>query len=173
VRELEEGSVDLLICYTQPELPLHLDPQRYLSLHLADDALVPYCKPDAQGQPLHPLLGAATGPVAQLRYGEGTFLARATALAVHRSDLAMRLHPVVESALAEALRACALAGMGVAWLPRSLVVDDLERGVLVRAGGPEHELVLQTRLYGERSLVQGRLKGLWRAAGALANAGVA
>lgn len=29
----------------------------------------------------------------------------------------------------------AIEGYGVAWLPQSAVVDELERGVLVRAGG--------------------------------------
>ncbi|VVO29093.1 hypothetical protein PS720_04842 [Pseudomonas fluorescens] len=29
----------------------------------------------------------------------------------------------------------AIEGYGIAWLPQSAVVDELERGVLVRAGG--------------------------------------
>lgn len=32
----------------------------------------------------------------------------------------------------------AIEGYGVAWLPQSAVVDELERGVLVRAGGDNH-----------------------------------
>jgi LysR family transcriptional regulator, hypochlorite-specific transcription factor HypT len=104
-------------------------------------------------------------------YSEGTFLARAASLALRRPGPAPSLHPVVQSALAEALRASAIAGLGVAWLPHSLVTDDLRRGDLVRAGSAEFDVVLQTCLYGEKSAVEGRLRRLWQAARALADAG--
>jgi DNA-binding transcriptional LysR family regulator len=170
VRALEEGSVDLLVCYTHPELPLHLDAARYPSLPLASDALVPFSRPESLGRPRHALQPGTPGSVPWLAYSEGTFLARAAALALRPSERAPSLHPVVESALAEALRASAVAGLGVAWLPQSLVSDDVERGVLVRAGDAEFDVALQTCLYGEKSVVEGRLKRLWQAARAVADA---
>ena len=171
VRELEEGSADFLVCYTQPELPLHLDATRYPSMALADDALVAVSRPDAAGQALHAVRFDMAAAVPWLAYSEGTFLSRAASLALQRPGQVPSLKPVFESALAEALRAGAVAGLGVAWLPHSLAADDLERGVLVRAGGPEFDVGLQICLYAERSAAESRLKRLWQAAQALADAG--
>lgn len=173
VRELEEGSADLLVCYTQTDLPLHLDASRYPSMVLAADALVAVSRPDATGQAQHALRPDRAAAVPWLAYSEGTFLCRAASLALQRPGLLPALQPVFESALAEALRAGAVAGLGVAWLPHSLAADDLARGTLVRAGGPEFDVGLQTCLYAERSATKGRLKSLWRAARALADAGSA
>ena len=41
VRDLEEGGVDLLVCYTHPGLPLELSAERYPSVTLAQDVLTP------------------------------------------------------------------------------------------------------------------------------------
>ncbi len=169
VRGLEEGGVDLLVCYTHGELPLRLDAARYPAMPLALDSLVPFSRPDAQGRPLHALQPGAARPVPWLAYGEGTFLARAASLALQGGLQAPALHAVVESALAEALRGSAIAGLGVAWLPLSLVADDLQRGLLVRAGGTEFDVPLQICLCGEKSVLEGRLSGLWQAARALAD----
>lgn len=169
VRELEEGSVDLLVCYTHGELPLQLEASRYPSMPLAADALVPVSQQVGKGRALHALQPGAPA-VPWLTYSEGTFLSRAASLALQRPGLSPALHPVVESALAEALRGAAIAGLGVAWLPLSLVADDLQRGLLVRAGDAEFDVPLQICLCGEKSVVEGRLSGLWQAARALAEA---
>jgi LysR family transcriptional regulator, hypochlorite-specific transcription factor HypT len=149
VRELEEGSVDLLVCYTHADLPLRLEATRYPSMPLAADALVPVSQPGRAGRPRHALQTGAPA-VPWLAYSEGTFLSRAASLALRRSGAPPVLHPVVESALAEALRGAAIAGLGVAWLPLSLVADDLARGLLVRAGGAEFDVDLQICLCGEK-----------------------
>ena len=57
-----------------------------------------------------------------------------------------RLHTVYENSMAGALRIRARAGDGVAWLPRSLVLPDLESGILVRTGEPDWDVDLSIRL---------------------------
>ena len=168
VHEFEEGNADLLVCYTHAELPLHLDAARYRALPLATDALIPFSRPGPAGHPLHSLQPGSAAAVPWLAYSAGTFLARAASLALNVAGAPATLHPVVESALAEALRGCAVAGLGVAWLPQSLVADELERGLLVRAGDAAFDVTLQICLYGERSVVDGRLAALWQAARASA-----
>ena len=49
---------------------------------------------------------------------------------------------VYESALTESLRAAAVAGLGMAWLPPHFVPDDLDAGRLVHAGSARHEVRL-------------------------------
>jgi len=168
VRDLEEGNVDLLVCYTHPGLPLQLEAARYPSLLLANDTLTPVSKAAADGRPMHAVRPGATGAVPWISYSAGAFLGRAAALALDASEPSLTVHPVFESALVEALRAAALEGLGVAWLPSSLVVDDLNSKRLVRAGPALLDVPLRVRVYAERTLLSGRLQGLWECAQRLA-----
>lgn len=170
VRDLEEGSVDLLVCYTHPGLPLQLDTQRYPSLTLAHDVLTPVSRPGTDGRPLHALrLGAATA-VPWLTYSAEAQLGRMAALAIDAAEPPLAVHPVCESALVEALRSMALEGLGVAWLPGSLIVDDMNHKRLLRAGPVSLDVPLRVQVFAERTLLSSRLQGLWEAARRLAAA---
>ena len=169
VRDLEAGNVDLLVCYTHPELPLQLDSERYPSLTLARDVLTAVSRPGADGRPLHALRPGAAGTVPWLSYSAEALLGRMAALAIETADPPLAVHPVFESALVEALRATALEGLGVAWLPSNLIADDLNHKRLVRAGPVSLDVPLQVRVYAERSLLGGRFQGLWECARRLAD----
>lgn len=161
VRDLEEGGVDLLVCYTHPGLPLELSAERYPSLTLAQDVLTPVSKPGADGRPMHALRPGAERAVPWLSYSPDAQLGRIAALAIDTAEPPLAVHSVFESALVEALRATALEGLGVAWLPGSLIADDLNHKRLVRAGPASLDVPLRVRVFAERSLLGGRLRGLW------------
>ncbi len=164
VRELEEGGVDLLVCYTHPGLPLELSAERYPSLTLAHDVLTPVSRPGADGRALHALRPGVASAVPWLSYSADAQLGRMAALALDTAEPPLAVHPVFESALVEALRATALEGLGVAWLPGSLIADDLNHKRLVRAGPVSLDVPLRVRVFAERSLLSGRLQGLWDSA---------
>ncbi len=161
VRDLEEGSVDLLVCYTHPGLPLQLSDERYPSLTLARDVLTPVSRPAPDGRPMHALRPSASKAVPWLSYSADAQLGRMAALALDTAEPPLAVHPVFESALVEALRATALEGLGVAWLPGSLIADDLNHKRLVRAGPASLDVPLRVRVFADRSLLSGRLQGLW------------
>lgn len=161
VRDLEEGAVDLLVCYTHPGLPLQLSAERYPSLTLAHDVLTPVARAGSDGRPVHALRSGVAGAVPWLSYTADAQLGRMAALALDTAEPPLAVHPVFESALVEALRAMALEGLGVAWLPGSLIADDLNHKRLVRAGPASLDVPLRVRVYAERSLLGGRLQRLW------------
>jgi LysR family transcriptional regulator, hypochlorite-specific transcription factor HypT len=99
-----------------------------------------------------------------LSYSADAQLGRIAALAIDTAEPPLTVHPVFESALVEALRATALEGLGVAWLPGSLIADDLNHKRLVRAGPASLDVPLRVRVFAERSLLSGRLQGLWDSA---------
>ena len=169
VRDLEEGGVDLLVCYTHPGLPLQLSAERFPSLTLAQDVLTPVSKVGADGRPMHALRQGAAGAVPWLSYSSDAQLGRMAALALDAAEPPLAVHPVFESALVEALRATALEGLGVAWLPGSLIADDLNHKRLVRAGPTSLDVPLRVRVFAERSLITGRLQALWHCARQLAD----
>ncbi len=150
-----------LVCYTHPGLPLQISAERYPSLTLARDVLTPVSRAGTDGRPLHALKPGAPGTVPWLSYSADAQLGRVAALALGAADPPLAVHPVFESALVEALRATALEGLGVAWLPGSLIADDLNHKRLVRAGPVSLDLHLSVRVYAERSLLSGRLQALW------------
>jgi DNA-binding transcriptional LysR family regulator len=170
VRDLEEGSVDLLVCYTHPGLPLQLSADRFPSLMLARDVLTPVSKADAEGRPLHALRPGATAAVPWLSYSADAQLGQMAALALDTAEPPLAVHAVFESALVEALRATALVGLGVAWLPGSLIADDLNHKRLVRAGPISLDVPLRVQVFAESSLLSGRLQGLWESARRMADA---
>jgi DNA-binding transcriptional LysR family regulator len=161
VRGLEDGNVDLLVCYTHPDLPLQLDPERYSSLVVASDSLVPVSRPATDGRPLHPLRGDAGRPVPWLCYTPEAFLGQSVARVLRQADPPLAVHPVLESALVETLRAAALSGMGVAWLPASLIAGDLNSKALVRAGPVEVDVQLTVMAFAKCSIASGRLRPIW------------
>jgi LysR family transcriptional regulator, hypochlorite-specific transcription factor HypT len=154
VTALEQGSADFLLTYTHPRLPLMLDESEYESISLGLEELVAVSTPDAKGAPLHALPGSAKKPVRMLGYTPT--LAMAQILQDHlqrqaKSVTAWHLHTVAESDFAESLHELARQGLGLAWLPRSLVQQDLLQGQLVAADPKGSAIRFEYRLYRARS----------------------
>jgi len=80
VMRLVEGGCDIFIGYHHASQPFQLDADRYQMVTLGEETLAPYCKPDANGEPMFRLPGRA-----------GLRTERATirlALATHQPDRA-------------------------------------------------------------------------------------
>ena len=126
-----QGQAQFLLCHHHALAPVRLDPARFRSVCVGTDLLCPVVAPDASGAPLFAL--PAGGTVPYLAYSAESGLGRIVAGARPAGTGAM-LDVVFTSHLAAALRTMALTGRGVAWLPLSLVAEDLAAGRLVRAG---------------------------------------
>jgi DNA-binding transcriptional LysR family regulator len=151
VMQLTEGSCDLLIAYHHPSQPLQLNPERYEMLSLGHETLAPYAKADEHGQPQFRLPGTPSARVPYLSYGEGAYLGRLVDVITKLAPAPLRLDPIYETDMAEGLKAMALEGHGLAFLPASSVKKELKSKRLLRASGPgEHELTMEVRIYRER-----------------------
>jgi DNA-binding transcriptional LysR family regulator len=151
VMRLTEGHCDLLIAYHHASQPLQLDPERYEMLSLGQETLAPYARADAQGTPLFSLPGPRGTGVPFLSYAAGAYLGRLVEVIVKRSAQALHLEPIYETDMAEGLKAMALEGHGVAFLPASSVKNELKSRRLVRAGTDStFELTMEIRIYRER-----------------------
>ena len=153
VMRLVEGGCDLLIVYHHSSQPLELDASRYEMVNLGQELLAPYCKPDNLGQPLFPLPGSSERPLPFLAYGPGAYLGRLTELILKEAGVPVHLERAYETDMAEGLKAMALEGLGVAFLPFSAVRDELQNGRLVNAalpGGPQFSLPMNLLGYREK-----------------------
>ena len=165
---LVEGSCDLLIAYHHASQPLQLDADRYEMVTLGEESLAPYCKPDAQGEPMFLLPGHAQHPLPYLGYAPGAYLGRLTELILKQAGTAIHLDRVYETDMAEGLKVMAVEGHGVAFLPHSAVRKDLRARKLVGAAPPDLpglELAMEVRAYRERpsgrQAPKGTAQALW------------
>lgn len=159
VMQLTEGSCDLLIAYHHPSQPLQLSPDRYEMLSLGHETIAPYAKADDNGQPMFHIPAAPGGRVPFLSYGSGAYLGRLVDLIVKLSPVPLHLDPIYETDMAEGLKAMALEGHGLAFLPGSSVKKELKSKRLVRASAPGAcELAMEVRIYRERPEVARHIK---------------
>ncbi|MBP6899243.1 MAG: LysR family transcriptional regulator [Burkholderiaceae bacterium] len=150
VLRLTEGGCDLLIAYHHASLPLQLAPERYEMLSLGHETLAAYAKSDAHGQPLF-RLGTGSTPVPLLAYAAGAYMSHMVDQIIRQMPLPPALETTYETDMAEGLKAMALAGHGLAFLPASSVRQDLKAGRLVPAAAPGvGELTMEVRAYRER-----------------------
>lgn len=166
---LVEGACDLLIAYHHPSQPLQLDPERYDMLVLGEEVMAPYVKPGPDGAPLHALPGHPHRLLPYLGYAPGAYLGGVTDWLLKHADAPMHLDRVYETDMAEGLKAMALEGHGLAFLPASAVRKELQAGLLVPAwsrGVPcLPELKMQVCVYraspSPRSPVKRSAQALW------------
>lgn len=168
VLRLVEGGCDLLIAYHHPSKPFQLDAERYDMVSLGQELLAPYSKPDADGQPLFRLPGRAGQPLPYLGYAPGAYLGHMTELIFKEAGMAIHLERVYETDMAEGLKAMALEGHGVAFLPRSAVQKELRARKLVNAAPRDMgslEMAMDVRAYRARptgkEADKSRAQALW------------
>ncbi len=165
VMRLAEGGCDLLIAYHHPAQPLQLANERYQMLSLGTETLAPYAKPDGDGGPLFALPGPTAAPGAGserlpfLGYASGAYMSGLVELMLRQTPGLPLLETIYETDMAEGLKAMAVEGHGLAFLPASSVHKELASGRLVRAARPGCcELSMEVRIYRERPEVARHVK---------------
>lgn len=126
----------------------HVTPGPFLSsrsLLVSDDKLIAVSEPNVFGEPRHVVAyGCRSRHIA---YPSNTVLHHILYLAYPFSECLKSLVTVRYVDSAWSCYAMALRGLGVAWLPESLVQEDLASGRLLRADIPELDIPLGIRLY--------------------------
>ncbi len=151
VMQLTEGNCDLLLAYHHPSQPLQLSTERYEMLSLGHETLAAFSKPAAEGGPQFRLPTIGSEKLPYLSYGSGAYLGRMVELIVKLAPAPLALDPVYETDMAEALKAMAIEGHGLAFLPASSVKKDLKaRRLVAAAPAGLCELPMEVRLYRER-----------------------
>lgn len=160
-----QRRVQFVLCHGHAGAPGRLDEGQYPVQRLSEDVLVPVSAAHANGlngAPLH-ALGAGKAP-AVLAYSEASGLGRIMR-AMQNSELgkdfAASLSVVFTAHHAALLRTMALEGRGLAWLPMSLVADDLRSGTLVDAGAGGWRVPVDIRLYRQQALMAPVAEALW------------
>lgn len=156
VQALVEGGYDFLLTFHHSSVPVPLDPSRFPYVTVGQDSLAAVASADR-------IAGwRAAGRLPLLQYSRGSFLGLLTSLAQEQPGAPDTfIAHVNENSMAEAMKFMALEGHGVAWLPRSLVEDELAQGRL-QVVAPE--LPMEIRLYRNGARGRGIVERVWQAA---------
>ena len=159
VLRLTEGGCELLIAYHHASQPLQLSPERYEMLSLGSETLAPYARAAENGQPLFSLPGRPGAKVPFLSYAPGAYMARMVEVILKQAGEPLNLDAIYETDMSEGLKAMALEGHGLAFLPYSSVRKELKARRLVPAAPlGELQLTMEVRIYRERPEVARHVK---------------
>jgi LysR family transcriptional regulator, hypochlorite-specific transcription factor HypT len=161
---LLQSQVQFVLSHAHPLSSSELQSQGYPFVCVGSDVLVPASASDAQGGARHELPRAtAARPVQMLNYstesGIGRILHDVRGAALERWPA----QSVVKAHLASVLRTMALDGRGLAWLPQTLIKDDLASGRLIAAAAREWWIEMEIRLYRDRSPLGKAAEDFWAA----------
>jgi DNA-binding transcriptional LysR family regulator len=122
-------------------------------LSLGQETLAAYAKADASGQPLF-RLSSGSAPAPLLAYAAGAYMGHMVEQIIRQMPTPPALETIYETDMSEGLKAMALEGHGLAFLPASSVRKELKAKRLVGASPPGvGELTMEVRIYRERAEV--------------------
>ncbi len=160
---LMESQVQFLLTHAQVDSKNNLDKQGYPYVVVGNDWLLPVSAPKKDGTPAHALnKGTVKNPSKLLSYSTESGLSRIVDITHAKLSKHLPTKTVFTAHLASVLRTMAIDGRGVAWLPQTLVTEDLEHRLLVAAAPKSWCVDMQIRLYRDKASISQAAENFWR-----------
>ena len=172
-RLLEIGDVDFMIAYEHPSIGLKLDSKVFDFLTLASDKLIPVAT-TAVSQLLKvagtkgKVSTSGTSPmqmpiaIPYIAFDHSLALAKIIEERVADSFWQTRIQTVATSDSPDAVHALALKGLGLAWLPWSLVVNDVKSKRLTVLGKSDWQINFDVRIYRRKTALSTLGEKVWQ-----------
>jgi DNA-binding transcriptional LysR family regulator len=159
-----QSKVQFVLSHSHMDARGALDRAPFKSLLVGRDVLTAVSAADDSGQAKHRIAQHATAPMPVLGYTGESGLGRIMQAVVGHKLAQVPVRTVFTAHLASVLRTMALDGRGIAWLPRTLVDEDLARGQLVAAADAAWDVPLEIRLYRDAQLLGQAAEAFWTVA---------
>lgn len=120
---------------------------------LGEEILAPFSKANEMGEPVFTLPAHANKPTPYLSYSSGAYLGQVVQYLLRDSKTPIHLERVYETDMAEGLKAMALEGHGIAFLPESAVLKEVRDQKLAQIRLPLDmplEVAIEIRAYREK-----------------------
>ena len=137
LESLFSGASDFFICYRHPAFSFDIDLNQFPRLDIGSDRILPYIRREDYSDDLL----SRSGPmIPYLEYAGTSFMSRVVDHTVKQVPFRKRLKSVYRGTLAESLCTAAINGLGMAWLPESVVASNQRSDALrcVSVEAPEH-----------------------------------
>jgi len=161
IDDLQRGNVDFVISYESPHAAGIGSDRNFDSLSIGRDRLIPVCKAEPNGAPMFRIDDDPKVMIPYLRFRASAPISWHIEPILAKRNLISRLTPISEDSMGGALRIRARDGLGVAWLPQSLVEPDIEAKQLAWAGGEELAIDLHIRLHRLKSNRNILIRKIW------------
>ncbi len=155
---LINGSSDLLICYMHPSVVFEFDEQHFPRLDIGVDRMLPY---QLNEGPVVDLSKSGLDPIPYLEYSGTSYLSRVVQNITQKAPFQNRLKPIFRASLAESLCTAALQGLGLTWLPESIMANN-PRADSLRCLGDEWSTTLTVSVYRSASNTRPIVDSIWK-----------
>jgi DNA-binding transcriptional LysR family regulator len=159
-----QSKVQFVLSHAHRKAQGALDAEPYRSARIGEDLLIAVSAPDEEGNARYQLARRGESAVPVLQYTEESGLGRIMRAVIGRRLESVPAQAVFTAHLASVLRTMVLDGRGIAWLPQTLVEDDIDQGRLVAAASNDWEVPLEIRLYRDSELLGKAANAFWKAA---------
>ncbi|MBB3393187.1 DNA-binding transcriptional LysR family regulator [Rhizobium sp. BK275] len=161
-RIMTEGRAQFLLCHDHQNSRIRLDMNAYRHVELATDRLIPVSGRDRNGRALHSISEASDRAVPHLAFEETSGMGRILSSTLSSSTDRLPLSTVFTSHLAMALKALAVEGKGVTWIPESLAADEMgPAGRLAPAGSADWAVDVKIVLIRPRARMTDIAESFW------------
>lgn len=161
-RMMRAGEAQFLLCHHHVDSPTGLPDAGFNHVVLARDRLVPVTGRDGAGRPLHRLPGTPARPVPQIAFEPSSGMGRILAATLPSLNGPLHLSPLFSSHLAMAVKALAIEGKGVGWIPESLARDELGPGGRLAEGGDGWHVDVDIVLFRPRTPLGAQAERFWQ-----------
>ncbi len=162
VTSLMSEEVDIMFCYESAQQPVHLDPEGFERMVIAQDCLTPFAARALAGRERFSLPGRPARPLPLLMYTPGVYFARLVELVLEAQAERIAGQRMVESDMADVLRELVLSGQGIAWLPESSL-NAAQRDEVVALGDSAWTMPLKIIAFRSRRKPRSAAARLWSA----------
>lgn len=156
-RIMEDGRAQFLLCHAHPASPFELPAAHYSRIELSWDRLVPVMASNNTISLDAP--GGAPIPFLSFDHNSGLGRILNSVLGPRRDRLP--LQTVFTSHLAMALKTMVVEGKGMAWIPVSLIRQELDAGSITLAGGADWAVDVSIVLLRPRSRMSPLAERFW------------
>ncbi|AMB83897.1 LysR family transcriptional regulator [Pseudomonas agarici] len=163
IMRLSAGDADLLLIFSNPLTQVLIDPERFDSLVLANEELLPVSAPDDRGQPMFHISASSSAlTIPWLAFSPTLALRGVLAQHLARLPQPLALRMIYQADSYDAILEMAKRGNGLAWLPRMVAKDALVSSELVIAGDPEFQISFDVSLHRLRSNQSELVMRIWQ-----------
>ena len=163
---LQRGEASFSLLYHHAAIAVRLDGRQYSHLTVMHDRMVPVARADAEGRPLFDLTqtaGAEAASLPYLAFSHSMALGRLVEDHLAQHPVARYLRRCIDCDSADANYEYVLKGLGVAWMPWSMVRGDCQDGRLAVAGDSSLDVHFDVRLYRPKRHLGAAAEQFWSA----------
>jgi len=144
---LNRGHVNYLFCYANDSMTIPIDENKFAFTTVGRDSLIPITVPNEDNTPLYQLPGLTNQPLPFVAYAHDSLFGKAVDQLIQERTNSCFLSRRYENAYSHTLKSLVKEKHGMAWLPYSSILPDLNEGHLCRAGDESWDIEFNIRLY--------------------------